>query len=617
MHTSQVAQMNAGPDKKIPQPRQLSSLQEAMRIDKYTFAQLTSFLRVCMRGLIDGSKSWAQLVNDDIIERYLKRVLRRTDFFELHYEPSTWPIIYYVRRNWLPKKHGSWRKQNEVMDATAHPKLDHRGLRLSPGFRQGLSQNAAQTVVGGHTPHANFTSKATTSKARHMLTKRGLGDAVETETEHSTITPPPAPNKHVEPASTVALQTHSVSEATSVDKFEKFLGTLSPNLTALHSRFVTKGVRCEDDFCGLLELPVGERELFLNKDMALSAYEFRRTMTSLLPDTLNPATLTSRRFRPENIPDLSGRVAIVSGGSTGIGYFDALYLAKANAHVIIISANVEHGASAEAELNQALQESDSIGSVKWYACDFERLKDVDALAKQLAGSLERLDILICNAGIGQSPFGLTADGLERHFEVNNLAHYVLVLRLLPVMKKTVEAAPPTSVRIVMQSSEMHRVAPSSTRFLSKDEINQDGDGSQLYGRTKLGLIYFARELAKRKFADLPPDRPILALSVHPGAVDTDIQKQWAESYGALGKVLEVITRKMGKSAPEGAEASLWAATSTDIFEGNWKDFQGRYYNEAYGEPGKETSQAQDERLADNWWELCANFTAELLGEELR
>ena len=64
-------------------------------------------------------------------------------------------------------------------------------------------------------------------------------------------------------------------------------------------------------------------------------------------------------------------------------------------------------------------------------------------------------------------------------QVNNLAHYVLVLRLLPLMKRTVQIAPPTTVRIVMQSSEMHRVAPSSTKFLSKEEINQDGDGSQL------------------------------------------------------------------------------------------------------------------------------------------
>lgn len=340
-------------------------------------------------------------------------------------------------------------------------------------------------------------------------------------------------------------------------------------------------------------------------------------MTSLLPDTANPATLLSKRFRPENIPDLSGRVAVVTGGSAGIGYHDALALARANARVIIVSSNEEHGKQAETDINKALKDANSTGTIAWHGVDFGTLKDVDAVAKRLAEQEERLDILICNAGIGQAPHDLTNDGLERHFEVNNLAHYVLVLRLLPLMKKTALIAPPTTVRIVMQSSEMHRMAPSTTKFLSKEEINQSSDGAMLYGRTKLGLIYFARELAKRKLTDLPPDRPILAIAVHPGTVDTDLQKQWEESYGALGKVLNVLSRAVGKSAEEGAEASLWAATSTDIFEGNWKDFQGQYYSEADGKPETESKLAKDPTISSNFWEFCANLTRELLGEELR
>lgn len=65
-------------------------------------------------------------------------------------------------------------------------------------------------------------------------------------------------------------------------------------------------------------------------------------------------------------------------------------------------------------------------------------------------------------------------------QVNNLAHYVLTLRLLSLMKKTAESSPPTSVRIVMQSSEMHRMAPNDVQFTSKDEINQERDGTLLF-----------------------------------------------------------------------------------------------------------------------------------------
>lgn len=92
-----------------------------------------------------------------------------------------------------------------------------------------------------------------------------------------------------------------------------------------------------------------------------------------------------------------------------------------------------------------------------------------------------------------------------------------------------------------------------------------------YGRTKLGNNLFAREVAKRHLTDT--EKPILAISVHPGTVATEVQSAWTETYGFLGKILEKGSTLFGKTPNEGAEASLWAATSTDIFEGNWKDYQ--------------------------------------------
>ncbi|KAH9894194.1 NAD-P-binding protein [Cubamyces lactineus] len=336
-------------------------------------------------------------------------------------------------------------------------------------------------------------------------------------------------------------------------------------------------------------------------------------MSSLLPDTTNPATLMSKRFRPTQIPDLSGRVALVTGGSAGIGYWDAAALAQHNATVHIVSANPDHGKDAEASINQALKQSGSKGSVKWHQLDMMHLKKVDEWSKSFAQEVERLDILIANAGIGQAPFGMTDDGLERHFEVNNLAHFVIVLRLLDLMKKTAKSAPPATVRIVMQSSEMHRFSPTEG-FSSKEEINQELDGVRLYGRTKVGLIVFASELVRRKLSD--SSKPILAISVHPGMVDTEVQKAWGESYGVVGQVIDKLSRLGGKSAEEGAEASLWAATSTDINESNWKEYQGKYYTEPYGKTDQETDYAKDQTVANNFWKLCSDLTQEILGERL-
>lgn len=140
-------------------------------------------------------------------------------------------------------------------------------------------------------------------------------------------------------------------------------------------------------------------------------------MTSILPDTIKPATLLSRRFRFDQIPDLTGRVAIVTGGSGGIGYYTALPLARAGATVVILSANEEKGKSTEAEVNKELKGLNSYGSVTWEGVDLGDLKAVDAVARKLAGELDRLDIFVANAGIPQAPYGLTSDGLERHFEV--------------------------------------------------------------------------------------------------------------------------------------------------------------------------------------------------------
>lgn len=221
-------------------------------------------------------------------------------------------------------------------------------------------------------------------------------------------------------------------------------------------------------------------------------------MSSVLPNTTNLATLLSKRFDPNDIPDLTGKVAIVTGGSAGIGFFDALELARAGAKVIIVSSNPERGKQAEADITQGVREAGKSGSVEYVQCNFDTLKTVDEVAKRLGSVDERLDILICNAGIGQAPYKTTSDGLNAHFEVsypceqsvinyvltlafqiNNLAHYVFTLRLLDRIKKTATTAPPTSVRIVYQSSMMHQFAPKDTKFLSKDEMNTEYDGVQL------------------------------------------------------------------------------------------------------------------------------------------
>jgi NAD(P)-dependent dehydrogenase (short-subunit alcohol dehydrogenase family) len=325
-------------------------------------------------------------------------------------------------------------------------------------------------------------------------------------------------------------------------------------------------------------------------------------------DTLNPATLMSGRYRQEDIPSLIGKTAIVTGGDNGIGYYTSLALAKAGAKVILTGLTHDHGVKAEAEINAAAATAG--GRAIFHHVDQGDLQSVNAWAKSIVDKEDRLDILINNAGLGQTEHALTKDGLESKYAVNNLAHFVITLRLLPLLEKTAAISPPYSVRIVIQSSEMHRFAPGDTTFASVDEINEPRDPAREYSRSKLGLIFFAKELVKRKLSD----STIVVTSVHPGTVDTDLQGTWGATYGVPGQVAESAMRAVGKSAAEGAEPCLWLATTTEITENNFIHYQGKYFDDAHGKPDGETDQAKDGLVADNWWRLTSTQAQEILGE---
>jgi NAD(P)-dependent dehydrogenase (short-subunit alcohol dehydrogenase family) len=333
-----------------------------------------------------------------------------------------------------------------------------------------------------------------------------------------------------------------------------------------------------------------------------------------MASTTNVATLMSRRFSNDEIPDLSGKTAIVTGGTNGIGYYDAIALAEKGCKVIVISASAEHGAKAKKEINEHVKKSGFAtkgGSVSYHQLELRDMKAGLALSKKIASEEDRLDILILNAGVGQIPFERQWDGLGTHYAVNNLAAFIMTMTLLPLMEKTAKTVPPASVRIVFQSSELHRMAPSDVQFASKEEVSDERDPTVLYGRTKLGQVLFAKELGDKKLKGTG----IVAISVHPGTVDTDIQTSWSQSYPWIGRILEPISRVLGKSAPEGAEASLWAATSTDINASTLEKYQGGYFGEPKGAFGTESSSAKDKELAERWWDLAVKLAKETTGED--
>jgi len=315
---------------------------------------------------------------------------------------------------------------------------------------------------------------------------------------------------------------------------------------------------------------------------------------------------SNNSFDPnKDIPDLSGKVYIVTGGSAGIGYGISAHLIQHNCAALYLLGNKEEHL---AEAEEGLKSYGDASRVHSVQVNLQDLTQTDQVARELASKLDRLDALICNAGLGVGPFELSKDGLDSHMQVNHISQFHLTMILLPLLQKTSES------RLVHQSSEYHRFI-STLEFDSVEELNTDIGPSHLYARTKLAQILFIRALAQRKAkGELGFDRddkvgPWL-IATHPGGVVTDQQDQAVEAYGTLGKLgVKAVRPFMKDPVDEGCRPVLFAATSEDVVR---DQIQGQYIvpDRKITEVSK---QGRDERLGENLWKLTEKVLANKLG----
>ena len=279
--------------------------------------------------------------------------------------------------------------------------------------------------------------------------------------------------------------------------------------------------------------------------------------------------------------------------------------------IFLLSNKEEHASEAIAKL----KDWGDIGAVEWRQCDLADINKTREVALTLQKEIKQLDALICNAGLGVGKYWETKDGLgkskgefgkccntdtciDSHFQVNHLSQMYITLALLRVLKAT-----PNS-RIVCQSSEFHRGAPSSTKFASKEEMNQDIGASNLYARSKLAQVLFVRALHRREVGGT-----VWINATHPGGVETPQQEQAKEAYGTLGKVGVAIVRPfLTDPVKMGCRSALFAATSPDIVS---EGINGQYIV-----PDRElksvSKQAQNQKLEEALWELSEELLDELL-----
>ena len=330
--------------------------------------------------------------------------------------------------------------------------------------------------------------------------------------------------------------------------------------------------------------------------------------------------VTSGFFRGESfdpdkdIPDLTGRVYLITGASTGIGYGIAAHLLQHNAaQIIVLSNNKSHA-------DDMLQDIASYGDasrIQWQQCDLRDLKATDKLAQHLKTTIPRLDGLILNAGIGVNNFALTPDGLDSHIQINMLSQLHLLLTLLPNLISTAQETK-TPSRIVMMSSEMHKIVPPSCNFQDPSELTNDIGATALYGRSKLAQILIVRHMAqlleagKLGFENRSDGHALVLLNAtHPGGVNTPQQDQFTEAWGeTAGKAVKAMVRPlMTDPVRHGCRSALFVLTSPEVVE---KELQGQYVM-----PDKKVSEVskkgQDEEMAARLWEMSLRVLREKIG----
>lgn len=290
------------------------------------------------------------------------------------------------------------------------------------------------------------------------------------------------------------------------------------------------------------------------------------------------------KWTDADMPDLVGRVAIVTGANRGIGYATARALAGKGATVILACRDREKGQAAVRQISRGYAGSKaSVGQL-----DLADLASVRRFAGEFNRQHERLDILINNAGIMRTPFGRTADGFELQLATNHLGHFALTGLLLEHIIRTPKA------RVVTVTSWGHHFGE-----IDFDNLNAEKgyDAGAAYAQSKLANVLFTYEL-QRRFERAGIDA--IAAVVHPGATKTDLPIHWP--------MVRILTPLIGQAPEMGALPTLYAATAPDVRGGDY--YGPRNWGGLKGPPKKLRSShgSYDMEVAAKLWAVSEELT---------
>jgi NAD(P)-dependent dehydrogenase (short-subunit alcohol dehydrogenase family) len=298
-----------------------------------------------------------------------------------------------------------------------------------------------------------------------------------------------------------------------------------------------------------------------------------------------------------DIPDLDGKIAVVTGANSGLGFFTTLALASHGAHVVLAC---RAGDKTEAAIRD-IRSSQPDAKLEFMPLDLSDLSSVRAFAAAFTARHPRLDILVNNAGVMALPLRRTKDGFEMQIGTNHLGHFALTALLFERLKATPGA------RVVNVASLAHRW----TRALDPDDLNFEKSRYEkwdAYGKTKLANLVFTHELDRRlRKAGVP----VLVAAAHPGYSSTNLGFAGpAMEKSSLGKwIMDAGNALFAQSAADGALPQIYAATMLDVQGGDYFGPDG--FRQLRGRQPRKVgcrSEARDPALGAKLWEVSERLT---------
>ncbi|MEE3067006.1 MAG: SDR family NAD(P)-dependent oxidoreductase [Actinomycetota bacterium] len=295
------------------------------------------------------------------------------------------------------------------------------------------------------------------------------------------------------------------------------------------------------------------------------------------------------KWTAADIPDQKGRVAVVTGANTGLGYETAAALAERGAHVVLAVRNLDKGKDAAARIAAKSPGAD----VALQELDLTSLDSVRTAAGQLKSDYDRIDLLINNAGVMYTPKETTKDGFEMQFGTNHLGHFaltgLLLERLLPV---------PGS-RVVTVSSMGHRILAD----IHFDDLQWERSYNRVaaYGQAKLANLLFTYELQRK----LAPHGTTIAAAAHPGGSNTELGRYTPAAFRPL---VNVFFSVIAQDAAMGALPTLRAATDPGVLGGQYYGPDGFAETRGYPKLVSSSAKSHDVDVQRRLWSVSEELT---------